>query len=85
MTELIKTAPIDIREVQSMLRTFLNDLTDTMMIDTQDWIAELRSDFKTWRNGGPEPNWQSYRDWMNEICANDGMPSLFGKTNNELQ
>jgi hypothetical protein len=70
--------PEDIIEVDRTLGSLLPDLTDTMMQETRDWRTELRAAIREWKGGAQEPDWQSYRDRMNDICMEDGMPRLFG-------
>lgn len=73
-----KQAPIDIRQVHSFLQDFRTDLTDVMMMAVDEWSAALQDDIRAWQEkAGPEPGWQGYRDWMNEICREDVMPILF--------
>ena len=75
-----KQVPLDILQVDSFLRDFRSDLTDVMMMAVDEWSAALRDDMRSWQESdGPEPGWQSFRDWMNEICREDAMPLLFPK------
>jgi hypothetical protein len=69
--------PEDIRTIYTFLGQMLLDLTDLMGMEVREWRAELRTAVKDWKNGGSEPDWQAYREWMNEICREDGMPALF--------
>lgn len=69
--------PSDIVDVSSMLRVLISDLSDIMACDVREWFDELREDIQGWKAGGKEPDWVSYRSWMNEICFDDGMPALF--------
>jgi hypothetical protein len=73
-----KRPPQDISEVYGMLRHTFWDLTDTMQAEVKEWMDELRAEFAAWvKHKGEEPNWEGYRQGMNEICRDDGMPSLF--------
>jgi hypothetical protein len=73
-----KKPPADISEAYGMLRWMMSDLTDTMQEEAREWMAELRVEFAAWVRGDcREPDWQAYRESMNEICREDGMPSLF--------
>ena len=72
------TLPADITDVYSMLGWMLSDLSDLMAEEVKEWRSELRQAVRDWKAGGAEPDWQSFRDWMNEICTDDGMPRLFG-------
>jgi 4-aminobutyrate aminotransferase-like enzyme len=70
--------PEDISQAYGMLRWMIGDLTDTMPAEVREWMAELRAEFAAWVKGdGGQPDWQAYRESMNEICREDGMPSLF--------
>lgn len=69
--------PQDIRTIYSFLGQMLPELTDLMAIEVREWRAELRVAAQDWVNGGSEPDWQGFRDWMNDICHEDGMPALF--------
>jgi len=70
--------PADIADVYGMLGWMLSDLSDLMAEEVKEWRDELRQVVRDWKAGGAEPGWQGFRDWMNEICADDGMPPLFG-------
>jgi hypothetical protein len=79
-----KQAPLDILQVDSFLRDFRTDLTDVMMMAVDEWSAALQDEVRAWQEGpGPEPGWQSFRDWLNEICREDAMPLLFPKLPDE--
>lgn len=69
--------PEDIQVIYSFLGQMLPDLTDLMAEEVREWRAELRTAVKDWKCGGPEPDWRAFRDWMNDICHEDGMPALF--------
>ena len=73
-----KQTPIDILQVHGFLQDFREDLTDVMMMAVDEWSTALRDDINVWKNSaGPEPSWQSFREWMNNICREDVMPLLF--------
>ena len=69
--------PEDIRTIYAFLGQILVELTDLMAEEVREWRAELRAAVKDWKGGSPEPDWQAFRDWMNDICHEDGMPALF--------
>ena len=64
--------PKDVRAVVSMLRSLMLDLSDTMQEETREWLAEVNEQAQ---DGGQE--WDGLRGWLNDICAEDGMPALF--------
>lgn len=69
--------PEDIQTIYAFLGQMLVELTDLMAQEAREWRAELRAAVKEWKGGGPEPDWQMFRVWMNDICHEDGMPALF--------
>ena len=69
--------PEDIQTIYAFLGQMLLDLTDLMAEEVREWCAELRTAVQGWKNGGSEPDWQAFREWMNDICHEDGMPALF--------
>ena len=71
------TIPEDIRTIYTFLGQILLELTDLMAMEVREWRSELRAAVKDWRAGAAEPDWQAFRDWMNDICREDGMPALF--------
>ena len=71
------TLPTDIADIYSMLGWMLSDLTDLMVEEVREWRGELHQALRDWKAGGTEPDWQNFRDWMNDICDDDGMPKLF--------
>ena len=80
-TTVTITIPADISEVYIELGWMLSDLTDVMAEEVKEWRSELRQAVKDWKAGGAEPDWGSFQDWMNDICRDDGMPSLFPDAN----
>jgi len=60
--------PQDIRTIYSFLGQMLPELTDLMAIEVREWRAELRAAVQDWMNGGSEPDWQGFRDWMNDVA-----------------
>ena len=69
--------PQDFRDVVALLREAKDDLTDKMAEDVKEWRAELAEAICAWVLNGPEPNWQHFRESLNEICDDDGSPRLF--------
>ena len=74
-----RNAPDDITEAHAMLSVLFHDLTDLMQEAVSEWRSELRDAVKEWRDGGNEPDFNSFREWLNDICRDDGMPILFPK------
>jgi hypothetical protein len=75
--------PADIQTIYSFLGQILVELTDLMAEEVREWRAELRAAVKDWKGGSLEPDWQAFRDWMNDICREDGMPALFPQREGE--
>jgi hypothetical protein len=48
-----------------------------MQIEVREWRGELLEAIREWKAGGKEPNWNAFREGANEICREDGMPSIF--------
>ena len=69
--------PEDIRTAYGFLGQILVELTDLMAEEVREWRAELRAAVNDWKGNGPEPDWQAFREWMNDICREDGKPALF--------
>ena len=69
--------PRDIRTIYSFIGLMLPELTDLMAMQVREWRTDLRAAVKDWKSGGQEPDWQAFREWMNDICYEDGMPALF--------
>lgn len=65
--------PADIAETYYLTRDFARDMTDTAAEEFKEWRAEIRDALKS----TTPPDWQNFREWANEICADDGMPALF--------
>jgi len=60
--------PEDIRTIYSFLGQMLPELTDLMAIEVREWRAELRAAVQDGKDGGPEPDWQGFREWMNDVA-----------------
>lgn len=69
--------PEDIRTVYGFLGQIMVELTDLMAEQVREWREELRAAIRDWKGGSSEPDWHSFREWMNDICREDGMPTLF--------
>ena len=61
--------PADVRAVVSMLRSLMLDLSDSMQGEAREWLAEVNEQAQ---DRGQE--WDGLREWMNDICREDGMP-----------
>ena len=69
--------PEDIRTVYGFLGQIQVELTDLMTEEVRELRADLRAAVEDWKGGGPEPDWQPFREWVKDICREDGMPTLF--------
>jgi hypothetical protein len=79
--------PGDIQTIYAFLGQILVELSDVaehrtqpMAMAVREWRGELRDAVRDWREGSPEPDWQAFREWMNDICRDDGMPALFSES-----
>jgi hypothetical protein len=61
--------PEDIRTIYAFLGQILVELTDLMAEEVREWRAELRAAVKDWQDGSPEPDWQAFREWMNDAAS----------------
>jgi hypothetical protein len=78
LTNTQKQVPSDILQIHSFLQDFRADLTDVIMMAVDEWSAALRDDIRAWQeSNGPEPGWQSFREWLNEICQEGATPAVF--------
>jgi hypothetical protein len=76
----LKMPPDDVLTVYGMLTQMFRDLTDVMQTEVKEWMEDLKDQTGRWRVGEQdEPDWQAFRESMNEICREDAMPPLFGK------
>ena len=79
-----KPIPADIVEVYSLIKMLRYDLSDLMAQEADEWRSDLSESVRSWRNdGGKEPDWDGFRESMNEICSDDGMPYLFEEASHE--
>ena len=79
-TKTKKYVPADILQVQNFLDDMHASLSDVMAMEVEEWSDELLNVVADWKDEGSEPDWQSFRNWLNRICADDGMPTLFPKS-----
>ena len=68
-----------------VLKAHMYDMSDWFVQEIRELIYDLNQDTKTYRNGGPEPDWQSYADAINEVLREDGMPALFAAANMDIE
>lgn len=69
--------PGDIQNAQFAFSSLMEDLSDLMGIEAEEWLSDLEEAMNTWQNGGPEPDWEGFRESADDMCHDDGMPSLF--------
>lgn len=70
--------PDDIKKAYSTLKIVEGGLSDIMGMEVKEWCEELKESVREWKcNDDNEPEWESYRKWLNQICDDDGMPKLF--------
>jgi hypothetical protein len=72
------TIPSDIFFVYSVLNEMKAELSDVMLQEVTEWRHDIKESVEYWqKRNGPEPDWNSFRSWLNQICYDDGMPRLF--------
>ena len=71
--------PQDLRETMSILQWMKNELEDTFTIALDELLPLYYEQVKEWKNGGPEPCWQDFRDSINEECRDHAYPELFSE------
>lgn len=70
--------PTDVRETIAFLRWMRSELEDTFTVTLEEeLLPSFDEDVKAWRAGGAEPDWQSYREWINSLCCEHAYPALF--------
>ena len=73
-TKTKKPVPADILQVHDFLEDLREDLSDVMAMEVEEWSDELLDVVAAWKDDeGSEPNWQGLLDWLNRICADDGV------------
>lgn len=73
-----KPIPEDLQRVLSHLQAMLKDLPDMMSIELKEEILpEFKARVVLWRNGGAEPDWQGWRDHINDLMHDEGYPRPF--------
>jgi len=70
--------PADVGHIVLFIGQISQDLPDTFACEARDLIRELVADHKAWKLGeGKEPDWNSFRISINDMCNIEGMPKLF--------
>lgn len=75
-TKVKKDIPEDVREALNLLYSMRHELPDTMLEPIRDIVENYRDDIHEWDKTGKKPDWDYYRNAINEICDDDGMPHL---------
>lgn len=79
MSEQKKVIPSDVAEVVNVLSGMRDELPDAFWQEIKEYIHELVHDARAWRAGtAQEPDWDAFRVIIDDACAYDGMPRLFG-------
>lgn len=75
---LEKTVPDDINEIFGFLVSMREECSDLFACQFKELFDECKEDIRSWKKeDGSEPDWDYYRQCINELCADDGMPILF--------
>lgn len=74
-----KPIPEDLRSGIGLLQMLIADLEDVLaMALKEDVLPDFKAQVALWRRDeGPEPDWQGYRDQINELVREEGYPPLF--------
>ena len=74
---LKRIPPQDLREIMSLLQWMKNELEDTFTVALDELLPLYYEQVRDWKNGGPEPCWQDFRDSINDECREHAYPELF--------
>jgi hypothetical protein len=79
-TKQVKPIPEDIREVISMLCGIRDELPDLFASEFNELYLDLKVSIRRWfEDGCMEPDWEYFREEINRLCEDDGMPMLFDR------
>lgn len=70
-------AKIQVLEAYSLLRMMYEDLSDSMMMEVDEWMEALREEVRMCKDEGVEMDYHPFGEWINQICDDDGMPHLY--------
>jgi len=62
----------------SLLRAMRHDVPDTMTVAIEEILDSFREAVAEAKETGEEVDWAMYADWIDEVCAEEGMPPLCG-------
>ena len=68
--------PADVNTAITTMYEMRHDLPDVMLEPLQDLYTEYRICMRSWQAGGDEPGWNYFREAMNEMCRDEGMPLI---------
>jgi hypothetical protein len=69
--------PEDVKEAMATLYSLRKELPDVVLEPIEEMVFEYRATLRGWRDGdGDAPDWNAFRDWINEICVEAEMPPL---------
>lgn len=71
-----RIVPDDVYHALRLLYSKRHELPDVMTEPVIELAEQYREDMREWKESGIEPDWNSYRVDINDMCREDGMPIL---------
>lgn len=71
-----RIVPDDVCQALSTLYSKRHELPDVMTEPVIELAEQYREDMREWAETGREPDWDAYRVDINDMCREDGMPTL---------
>jgi hypothetical protein len=73
-----KVVPADILEIFNFLMSMRSECSDLFGCLFKEYFDDLKEEIREWKKeDGSEPDWDYYRQCVNDLCRDDGMPVLF--------
>lgn len=74
------SAKAQVLAAYDLLRLMKSDLSDFIQDEVSEWMGDLRDEIRACKASDDEcasVDWNSFGEWLNEICRDDGMPCLY--------
>lgn len=68
-----KKVPKDLAETLALFKYISPEVADGCQYMFEEWVAEFRIALKNWADGGPEPDWDEWRQSAEETMAEEMM------------